>query len=116
MIPTDVYNIMIIITNTNLISYTTTYTNATYYNDGFVYINPSSFFVLPTFDPLRVFSSLIIFLLVGLAMKKSINAILIWLGLLFTGTLNTIGIYWQFAILIMISSYVIFKFVHGVKK
>lgn len=111
---TDVYNIAIVISSTNLISYTTVFTNNIYYNNGTIFVSPIG--LMPNFDPIRVLASLMIFLLIGVFYKKTLNMSLIWLGLTMTGVLNLASVYIQFSILLCVSIFLIYKTYHSFKK
>lgn len=108
---TDVYDINIVLTNTNQISINTYYDGTIYYNIGTIFFNP---FVM--FDPMRVLSSLMIFVMIGVAFKKTLHSVLVWLGLSITGLFNLGSIYWQWTLVLLLASYMFYRLLHGMKK
>lgn len=101
---TDLYDISIVLSNTNLISITTTYTDSIYSNVGTIYVNP--FFL---FDPIALLAWLMIFVAVGAMIQKPTTFIIAWIGCAVTGMFNIAPVYAQWILFLLITGLVMYK-------
>lgn len=60
------------------------------------------------FNPIAVLASLLIFLSIGVAMKKPTSFILAWVGLTLTGIFSQDGIYWYFTAILLITLFMLY--------
>jgi microcystin-dependent protein len=111
MYPTQ-YDILAVISNTNHLTVTTILSGTSYYSNGVLYYNPFS-----AFEPIRTITGLMVLLLVGVGLGKPISFIIVWIGLALFGFFSyDIPVYWNWIIIILSSSFIIYLFLHKMKK
>jgi len=108
---TDRYNITIVLSNTNLISVTTTLSGTTYTNTGTVFVNP--FFA---FDPLNMLAWFMIFVAVGVGIRKPTSFIIAWIGMAIIGVFNIDPIYGQWTLFLLVTGFVLYHLYRRIQK
>jgi microcystin-dependent protein len=111
MYPTN-YDILAVISNTNHLTITTILSGTSYYSNGILYYNPFS-----AFDPIRTITGLMVLLLIGVGLGKPTSFIIVWIGLALFGFFSyDIPVYWNWIIIMLSSSFIIYLFLHKMKK
>jgi microcystin-dependent protein len=111
MYPTN-YDILAVISNTNHLTVTTILSGTSYYSNGILYFNPFT-----AFDPIRTITGLMVLLLIGVGLGKPTSFIIVWIGLALFGFFSyDIPVYWNWIIIMLSSSFIIYLFLHKMKK
>jgi hypothetical protein len=112
---TETYQILILFSNTAKISATTTtVATNTYATIGEIYLP----YPHAIFDPIAVLASMLLFLLVGMGIKKPTSFAILWIGLLFSGVLSQgqyQGVYWAFALFAILTTFIIYQFFKNIQ-
>jgi hypothetical protein len=108
---TETIQIAIEFSNTTAISLSTHTISDTYVTEGTVYIP----YLWSSFDPIRILSSLMIFLAIGVMMKKPTAFLIAWASLTIFGVFSQPGIYWYWTGILLCTLFMLYHLFNSAK-